>query len=48
MGIFGQLKDQSSELTEDSDKRDQIIQSIAHEHGMTIDEAKTHYTRQLN
>lgn len=48
MGIFGHLKDQSSDITEDSDRRNQIIQSIAHEHGMTLDEAKTHYTRQLS
>ena len=45
MGLLDNLKDQSSNIMDDPDKRSKIEQ-IAQEHGISMDEAKEHYLKQ--
>jgi hypothetical protein len=45
MGLLDNLKDQSSNIMDDPDKRAQIEQ-MAHERNISIEEAKAHFMKQ--
>lgn len=42
MGTLDNMRDQANDIMDDPDARDKI-QRIADEHGMSIEDAKTHY-----
>jgi hypothetical protein len=45
MGTLDNMRDQANDIMDDPDARDKI-QRIADEHGMSIEDAKTHYLQQ--